>query len=122
MCDGQCISGLCCQTAVKTDVKPLRSKSRNPIKSRLLRILFLNSFHSRDGGFASMPVSMQFHRSPYIFDLDWREMAKCNAIPSNSIARCVKNVVMLVSGYSFLIHCLRSFFFISPIYVTMSMK
>ena len=45
MCDGQCFSGLCCQTAVKTDVKPLRSKSRNSIKLRLLRIIFLNSFH-----------------------------------------------------------------------------
>ena len=48
MCDGHCISGLCCQTAVKTDVKLWNPKTINPIKSRLPRILFLNSFHSRE--------------------------------------------------------------------------
>ena len=50
----------------------------------------------RERWFLSVPVSMQFCRSPYIFDSIWRELAKQNTTPSKSIARCVKNEVGLV--------------------------
>jgi hypothetical protein len=64
-----------------------------PRKANKINGLLVQGFHRREREFASVPISMQFHRSPYTFVSNWRELAKQNTTPSNSIARCVKNEV-----------------------------